>query len=214
MRRYYGTISWFDATVGRLLDALDERGLADDTLVLFVVDNGWRPSPRPGKDEGEDRTKGSPSESGIRTPLLVRWPGVVDPGHTDFLASSVDVLPTLLSAACLPADPQLPGLDLLEPAARGVLPERNVVFGANFSLVATRLDDPAADLRHRWLRRGRYKLVVPTSPDEKTALYDLEEDGEERVNLARWHRPLRERLEADLDAWWSPGIARSRAAPN
>ena len=70
---YFAMCSWFDANVGELLDHLERRGLTDNTLVVFVVDNGSRP--RGGLPYFQPRTKASPFEMGVRTPLLLRWPG-------------------------------------------------------------------------------------------------------------------------------------------
>ena len=72
---YYAMCEWFDETCGQLLDRLDEKGVADNTLVIYVTDNGWIQNP----DSGgyAPRSKRSPYEGGIRTPIMFRWPGKV-----------------------------------------------------------------------------------------------------------------------------------------
>ncbi len=91
---YYGEIERLDGYVGRVLAELPEN-----TLVLFLSDNG-RPFPR---------CKTTLYESGIRTPLIARWPGRIEPGVCGSLVSTVDVAPTLLSLAAVEAPPTLQG---------------------------------------------------------------------------------------------------------
>ena len=70
-------IEWFDETCGALLGLLDREGLAENTIVLYVADNGWAQDP---DGPGFVRSKRSPYDAGLRTPILVRWPGRVEPG--------------------------------------------------------------------------------------------------------------------------------------
>ena len=89
-RLYYDEITRLDRFVGLVLDELDRQGIADDTLVVFISDNG-RPFPR-------DKT--TLYDSGIRTPMLARWPGRIDPGTVSpRLVSTVDLAKTFLSVA-------------------------------------------------------------------------------------------------------------------
>lgn len=99
--RYYDEISRFDAAFGRVMDEMERRGLAKNTLVVFMGDNG----------AALLRGKGTLYELGIRVPLLVRWPGVVRPGTSvDALISGEDLAPTLLDAAGLSPLSALPGM--------------------------------------------------------------------------------------------------------
>ncbi|HEU5118895.1 MAG TPA: sulfatase, partial [Isosphaeraceae bacterium] len=116
---YYDEISRLDHFVGEVMTELDRQGVADETLVLFLSDNG-RPFPR-GKTTVYD--------SGIRTPFLVRWPGHVEPGSVcSSLVSSVDIAPTFLSLAKLQPGPGFQGKDfspLLEDPSKSI---RDYVF--------------------------------------------------------------------------------------
>jgi len=86
---YYGMVSRLDHDVGRVLKLLDERGLATNTIVVFIGDNG----------AALFRGKGNLYEMGIKVPLIVRWPGVVKPGAvSDELISGEDLAPTMLEA--------------------------------------------------------------------------------------------------------------------
>ena len=90
----YAMCENIDDNVGRLLARLDELGLAERTIVLFLTDNG----PNTDRYNGDMRgRKGSVHEGGVRVPLLVRWPGRIRPGRTvSPIASAIDLLPTLL----------------------------------------------------------------------------------------------------------------------
>ena len=90
LRLYYDEIGRLDLYVGKVLAKLEQQGVADNTMVLFISDNG-RPFPR-------DKT--TLYDGGIRTPWIVRWPAHVDAGHsTNSLVSAVDIAPTFLELA-------------------------------------------------------------------------------------------------------------------
>ncbi|MGH7899758.1 MAG: sulfatase-like hydrolase/transferase, partial [Candidatus Binatia bacterium] len=209
-RDYYATISWFDETVGRLLELLSARGLLDRTLVAFVVDNGWVPR----RDESRRSAVGSkntPFEAGVRTPVILFWPGRIRPAIHDDLVSTVDIMPTLLEAAGVAVPEGQPGVSLL-PVAKGEKRklERDAVFGEIYWHTARAVRPPSVNLLFRWIRQGTWKLIVPESPSRGgPRLYDLAQDRSETRNLA--DRPeLRERLQSmrrRLDAWWRPADA-------
>ncbi|MEY4816381.1 MAG: hypothetical protein RLZZ162_3454 [Verrucomicrobiota bacterium] len=108
--RYYDEIAHFDVFFGEVMAELEKRGLAANTLVAFMGDNG----------ASQFRGKGTLYEFGIRVPLLVRWPGKVKPGSTSAeLISGEDLAPTFLAAAGLPVPPEMTGrsfVDLLRGA--------------------------------------------------------------------------------------------------
>jgi arylsulfatase A-like enzyme len=113
LARYYDEINRLDGYVGAVLAELDRQEIAGETLVIFLSDNG-RPFPR---------CKTTLYDSGIRTPLLIRWPGRIAPGgRTTRLVSGVDLAPTILTAAGIAPGPSIQGRDLSplfqDPAAR------------------------------------------------------------------------------------------------
>jgi uncharacterized sulfatase len=110
--RYYANVTRFDARVGELLEILEQRGLRENTLVVYLADNGWDQGPRvssfPGSREAWQRMEGfdgergkkSMYELGFRTPIILSWPGHVPAGVVrDQLVSAVDLFPTLLDYA-------------------------------------------------------------------------------------------------------------------
>ena len=99
--KYWAMCEWFDETVGQVLDGIDDRGLRDNTLVIYMVDNGWtNPVGTPNGPFGGPRGKTSPYDGGLRTPIMVRWPGKTTASRDDTqLATSLDVLPRSARAA-------------------------------------------------------------------------------------------------------------------
>lgn len=199
--KYYAMCEWFDETCGELLDEIDRRGLRDDTIVFYLADNGWIQDPAAAKFDL--RSKRSPYDGGLRTPLLVRQPGRIAPRRDErTLASSLDVLPTMLAAAGLPVDKSLPGVDLATLDANRP-PQRKALFGAIFEHDQPDLDDPAPGLLHRWCVADDWKLIVSRGA-AAPELYQIADDPTERRNLAQTHPEQVERLSGLLDAWWKP----------
>jgi len=215
--RYFAMIEWFDETVGHLLDALDARGLGDDTLVLYIADNGWIQAEDP-REQRRTPGKMSPYDMGLRTPIMVRWPGRIEPRRDDrTLASGIDIAPTILRAAGLDPPPSMPGLDLTD---RDTLARRDAVFSSLSAHTSVDLDRPVANLKYRMVvTADGWKLVQPYAPNRDVVLnvdgvlgdwaslqpelFDLEDDPGETANLAGSHPEIVRRLRARLDAWWA-----------
>lgn len=103
---YADTLADIDRAVGAVLKALEDKGVADNTIVMFTSDNGpWLNFGRHAGSAGPFREgKGTTFEGGVRVPFIVRWPGVVKPGtRTDALAANIDVVPTLVQACAAQA---------------------------------------------------------------------------------------------------------------
>ncbi|NBW87513.1 MAG: hypothetical protein EBR23_12000, partial [Planctomycetia bacterium] len=158
--RYWGNVERFDRTVGDLLDHLDREKLAADTLVVYVTDNGWLQNPA--DKRCLPRSKTSPYEGGLRTPIMLRQPGTIEPGSSDALATSLDIAPTVLAACGAELPAGLPGINLLDAAA---LTARRQIFGECFTHTLVDIDDPGRSLMWRWTIRDRWKLVVPAPAD-------------------------------------------------
>jgi uncharacterized sulfatase len=199
-------VEWFDETVGELVDYLDAKRLADDTIVVYVADNGWIQNVD--ARSYAPKSKQSPYDGGLRTPIMIRWPGRVEPRMSDELAISIDLAPTLLAAVGQQPSAEMQGINLLDEAAVG---SRHVLYGECFIHSANDLDDPAASLRWRWVIDGNWKLIVPDAknePGEKIELYNLAADPHEERNLAGGEPERVAAMVKLLDAWWDPGGAR------
>lgn len=196
--KYYAMCEWFDETCGELLDYLDENKLSDNTLVLYVTDNGWIQQPNSGGYA--PRSKRSPNEGGIRTPIMLRWPGHIQPGKSETLVSSIDLAPTILAAAGAPAVKDLPGINLL-PVAAGKDAEREALFGEILEHDVADIDNPQASLLYRWCIEGKWKLIL-SNTGKPAELYDLAADPHENRNLAADHADVVARLTDRIHAWW------------
>lgn len=201
--RYWAMVEWFDETCGALVDFLQKRGLTNDTIIAYVADNGWITDP--GTGTAAPRSKQSPYDGGLRTPMLLRWPGKIAPRRVDTPVSSIDLAPTLLRAVNMAPPPVMPGLNLLDAPA---VAARSTVFGACFTHNAVNLDVPASGLRWRWVVAGEWKLIVPSPGNEPTGaveLYRVGLDPQETNDLAASRGDLVAKLRRDLDGWWTPG---------
>jgi uncharacterized sulfatase len=198
--RYRAMVEWFDETVGDLLGLLDREGLATNTIVLYVADNGWIQNPE--TPRYAPKSKQSQYDGGVRTPIIVRWPGRVAPRDAAGKAMSIDFMPTVLAALGLPKDAAMQGVNLLDEAA---VKGREAIFGECFTHNAVDLNRPAANLRWRWAIEGDWKLIVPApqnEPDGVVELYNLAKDPHETENLAAAEPGRGKALRAKLDAWW------------
>lgn len=216
LAKYFAMCEFFDETCGQLLDHLDEQALSDNTLVVYVTDNGWIQATADmnlgpeWKNGFAPRSKQTPYEGGIRTPIMISWPEQIEPGDRPDLASTLDVLPTLLSAVGIDAPPGLPGCDLL-PLLRDDVPlNREFLYGESFSHDIADLDHHETSLQYRWCIEGNWKLILSyDSPADRYAfihavndrspqLFNIEADPHERKNLASEHpervRELSERI--------------------
>jgi len=203
MARYWAMCEWFDETVGQLLEYLDSKHLADSTLVLYVCDNGWLQ--RPDASGYAPRSKRTRFEGGVRTPIMVRWPGRVTPRRDDqTVASSIDLAPTILAACGLKPTPEMQGVNLLD---RKALESREAVFGAVYTHDAVDIEKPATSLQWRWCVSGRWKLCLPhpaNVPDGAVELYDVVADPHEKQNVATGHADEVARLRRLIDGWYKP----------
>lgn len=198
--KYWANIAWFDETCGQLLDHLDKTGMAENTIVVYVADNGWIQDEK--KVGGFVRSKRTQYEAGHRTPIMIRWPGHVTPATVATRVSSIDLAPTTLKAVGLPVPAEMTGINLLDANA---VSERKAVFGECFTHDAVDLENPVSSLCWRWVIEGPWRLVVPNPVNEPKAaveLYNLETDPQELNNLAAQDPDRVRRLRAALDLWW------------
>ncbi|MGV3485812.1 MAG: sulfatase, partial [Planctomycetaceae bacterium] len=211
--RYYAMVEWFDETCGQLIDRIDAKGLTDNTIFVYVADNGWIQNPDSGAYA--PRSKQSAYEGGTRQPILFSWPGVIKPGSRgDQLCSSIDIVPTALAAAGAEIPKELPGLNLLPLLKTGEATPRTEVFGETFAHDVANIEHPEDSLLYRWVIDGKWKLLLtydgklgryasshPRS-EKRPQLYDLLADPHEHHNLAAEHPELVKQLSDKLQQWW------------
>ena len=198
--RYHACCQWLDETCGELLDFLNRRNLRENTIVVFVVDNGW--IQRRDASGYAPRSKRSPNEGGLRTPLMIRWPGKVAARVDETPVSSIDIAPTILSACNLKPHAEMTGVDLLDQEAVQKRPE---IFGEVFAHNTVDINDPVSSLQYRWMIEGQWKLIEPNKalmPNEEVQLYDLGHDPHEFRDQARAEPDRVAKMRRAIDEWW------------
>jgi arylsulfatase A-like enzyme len=215
---YGAMVKSLDDSVGRLLDALDEAGVTENTIVVFTSDNGgWAYPPRATDPPGYDSVpatsnaplrsgKASNYEGGTREPCLISWPGHLEPGERAAFFSSVDWFPTLLSMTQVTSkEPtKTDGLDQTPAILKGE-PVRDVVYCHFPHGSAAQEQSIPGFWPATWVRRGDWKLIrFYAKNDDRTdrlELYNLRTDiGETTSVVAEQPQVLRE-LEGLMDTF-------------
>lgn len=202
--RIFAMITNVDRNVGRLQEELQSLGVADNTIVIFMVDNGPNGRRYVG---GFNGNKSTVWEGGIRSPFFVQWPARLKAGHSsDIPSAHIDVLPTLLDAAGIerPENLKLDGRSML-PYLEGEpinTRERHLVIQAH------RGDRPVR-YHNFMIRNGRWKLVHPSGfgresfeGKPKFQLFDVSVDPFELKNLAAANPNVVKEMKRQYDRWF------------
>ncbi|WP_081916705.1 sulfatase [Caulobacter sp. UNC358MFTsu5.1] len=193
-RVYAAMVSALDDGVGAVVDHLDRVGLGDNTIVIFMSDNGCA-AYVPGLCSAQTLSGGKLTmlEGGVRVPFMMRWPRRIKP-HTVHTApiSSLDVFPTVVRAAGLKSPPRpYDGKDLMIQVADGAVWSRRPLYWRSTPI--------------RAVREGDWKYLE--TYDGERLLYDLKADPRETVNLASREPQRVQALRSKLDAWESDKVA-------
>lgn len=195
---YAGMIEAADRVLGRLLGALDELDLANDTLVVMTSDNGGVQGLTNRGPAALRKGKGFLYEGGLRIPMIVRWPGRVRPGATNGTpVTHTDFFPTFLEAACESAggSQTLDGESLVPLLTGRGQPERDALYFhyPNYAFhTKNRLGGAVV--------QGGYKLLN-WYDDDSVELYNLREDPSESQDLAAKEPRIAGRLKHSLRRW-------------
>jgi arylsulfatase A-like enzyme len=171
LARYIAEVEHLDGDVGEVLDTLEKRGLAANTLVVFMGDNGM----------AMPHGKGALTDPGLNVPLLVRWPGVVKPGGvTRQLVSGEDFAPTMLEAAGAAPPKEMSGVSYLKLLRGEPFEGRKYIFaergphggdgGMKPDILASTFD------LARCVRSDQYKLIYNCTPHQAVAPVDSQRD--------------------------------------
>ena len=194
--RYAAMVETVDDGVGRLMTALREEEIEENTLVIFTSDNG-------GMSKATDNSplranKGSNYEGGLRVPVIVKWPGVTEPGSvSDEPVISTDFYPTILGATGLPKRPlqHVDGVDL-----SSVLKGRSRIDRQSLFWHYPHYNQHPQNFPATVIRKGHWKLIEILDTGE-LELYNLALDVGEQNNLADVHSGLAQSLLAEMRAW-------------
>jgi arylsulfatase A-like enzyme len=185
-RTYQRMIQAMDLQIGRVLQALDANGIAENTIVIFTSDNGGERFADTWPFTGR---KTELLEGGLRIPSIISWPGRIPRGvTTDQVAISMDWLPTLLAAAGTAPDPAFPpdGVNLLPVLTQGATPFQRKLFWRY------KANTQAA------MRDGDFKFLKIR---ENNFLFNVVEDPMERANLKERRKDIYDRMVNEWIAW-------------
>ncbi|MFT4692838.1 MAG: arylsulfatase A-like enzyme [Limisphaerales bacterium] len=223
-RIYDGMLLSMDRSIGRVLDRLDQHGIADNTIVVFLNDNGGGESTKRYAGHSRNFANNKPLrgykfdlfEGGVRVPMILRWPGQVPAGKFYHkMVSSTDLFPTLATAAGLqmpkgqPADgvdllPYLNGKNRSQPHEWLCWQNRSWLPRKKGGSVA-----PTRNIYNSAIRKGRWKLVRlnekigADNPPSAWRLYDLTKDIGERQDVAARNKDVVKELSAHFVSWRS-----------
>jgi arylsulfatase A-like enzyme len=191
--RYGAMIEALDASFGKIMAHLDEKGLSDNTLVIFTSDNGGFAGVSDNRPLRE--SKGHVYEGGIRVPLMIRWPNVIKPNQlNDTPVISMDFFPTILDVCNLKAQPLCDGISLSPLFHNKRIARSKLYF--HFPNYAWHQSNSLAGA----VRCGDYKLVRHYTTGE-LELYNITEDISETNDLTAIRPKLTQQLNNDLSKW-------------
>jgi arylsulfatase A-like enzyme len=218
--KYYAMIEWFDETVGELMSMLQARDLSENTVVIYLADNGWAAASTTAGDLPAEQTfegfamrsKASPYENGIRTPMLVSWPGVIKPEKLNGFAHSLDLFPTIAAVAGFEAPEDLSGINLLDLDA---VTARKTIFGSYHATHNMSVEAPDDTLQYLWVIEGDWKLLLRYKGEDTTKykifhawdtapyrLYNLKDDPGEKNDIADAYPEKVEQLKNKIESWY------------
>lgn len=192
---FYGMIDNIDDNVASLRSYLEEKGVSENTIFIFMTDNGTATGEKV-FNAGMRGKKGTPYEGGHRVPFFLHWPaGQLDTGRDiDMLTSHIDVLPTLMDLCALeiPMDYSFDGRSLAPLIYDNPTPwvERAIVTDSQRVVDPIKWKD-SATMTERW------RLV------NGTELYDIEADPGQTKDIAAKHPDVVASLRAEYDKWWA-----------
>jgi arylsulfatase A-like enzyme len=197
---YYGMIANIDHNMGKLIAKLDQWKIADNTILIFMSDNG---SPGPSTFNGGMKgRKGTVDEGGTRVPFFIRWPGKIKASsRCDKLVRHYDLLPTfaaLTGATKIKEEDKLSGksFNSLLKNSQGSWPDRKVVFHKGRWNPNTK---PTKEKGYA-LKTERWRYVAPNM------LFDIQKDPGQKNNVYEQHKDVAASLNKYYDSWWKTAL--------
>ncbi len=212
---YFANCSWEDDVVRRLLAFLDDEGLRENTLVVYLSDNGWeQPRSGPIARGGGRQGKNSMHEMGFRTPLIFSWPDHVRAGRRiDDPVSTVDLYPTLLGLAGVTVPGGRNGIDLGPTLEGRTQPARTKMIGAQFTLADSRQRPAYKDFigDAYYVRDGDWYYILWGGTRNGHVLFNKRDDPNEQTDVAHLHPERALAYREDVMSWLDEiGVGRRR----
>lgn len=191
----YGMVENMDENIGRILTRLEELKLSENTIVIFLSDNGPNSYRYNGEMKGK---KGSVDEGGVRVPFYISWPGKIKPGATDQLAQNIDLLPTLLDLCKINFKPELPvdGKNLSPIIMKNSEPFDRLIFSRQGLFPLNRCAGS--------VRNNRFRVVASA---KDTLLFDLQNDPSQKTDISNKLPDIRKKLVSAYLKWESELVA-------
>lgn len=194
-------LSRLDRNIGKILSVLDELELTGNTIMVFYSDNG-------GLEKDADQTplrkgKGWLYEGGIRVPLIIRWPGIIDPGRvSDQVVSSIDFMPTFCEILEREPPQHVDGISLLDHLRSGeALPERPLFWHYPHYHSGSDMVPAGAIRKGNWKLIEWYEKSLLNEGGSPYELYNLDKDIGETFNLADSLGSITTQLSGELKLW-------------
>lgn len=218
-REYLAMVDWFDDTVGELRDVMQDRGVDNDTIYIYVTDNGYLAGGT-SASRGDPSAKRSPSNNGVRTPIMIYQPGQIEDSRTiaekieaGDMASSTDILITVMSLLGHEKQDHQQGVNLLTE-------KRTRMFGETYSAEHVvqidgkyQVGDAEATRNGLFMVEGNWKLTLieqenvdgndPNLFGPAVQLYNLADDPGETSNLASFETERVASMAAEIENWWN-----------
>jgi uncharacterized sulfatase len=182
LAKYWGMVTWFDDTIGQIIEHMQAQGLYDNTIIVYLSDNGVSMQDEI-QNAGANDGKDSPYEMGNRTPVIFRWPAHWQPAQRDAPISNIDIFPTIMDALQQPVH-TVSGHSVLSTIMANTAPLRDYVVGESYV-------DPGKEVfdsprKFRWIRRndGKHEWKLIAYRDRHIEMFDLAQDAGEKNNLA------------------------------
>ena len=192
---YWACVSFMDAQIGRILDTLDELGMADNTVVVLCGDHGWQ--------LGEHKlwSKCSNYEEAVRVPLMVAAPGVTKGDKTDALSELVDIYPTLCELTGLSIPEHVEGISMAPLLSDPSRKWKKAAFNVWIASMSMRTDRYRLTRYNKAMPKGSMSQLPSTGRYE---LYDYQTDpaGNENLAVDPKNKELLDTLIAQMDAGW------------
>lgn len=207
VERFFGMIHNIDQNVGRLLAKLDQWGIAQNTLVVFMNDNGGTAGVSV-FNAGMRGNKGTAWLGGTRAASFWRWPGTLQPGDCPALTAHIDFLPTLAALAGATLSPdvqrQIEGRSLVPLLENPAAPWDDRTLFTHFGRWPKQSDPNLAKFRMCSVRNTRWHLVSAAgAADPQWELFDVPADLGEKNDVAAQHPEIVKELAAAFDRFWA-----------
>ncbi len=196
--KYWAMCEWFDTTCGQLMNYLDDRGQTENTLFVYVCDNGWVQNEN--NAQYNKISKRSPYDYGLRTPIMYKWKGKIIPKiESDLISSSIDIIPTILNMLNIDQPNNLEGINVLDESK---LQNRKAVLGEIYAHDFNTIEE---SMYYKMAITNPYKLILPdekNKPNEEVQLFDIFNDPFETENLANSNPEIVQELKEIIDHSW------------